>query len=73
MLTGAGDLFQLLRDGRPRTRAELVDETGLARTTVVNRLSALAAIGLVSPTESLAASGGVPRRVSHSIGGRRFA
>ncbi|WP_105033747.1 ROK family transcriptional regulator [Cryobacterium aureum] len=58
--SGAGDLFQLLRDGRPRTRSELVDETGLARTSVVNRLAALTAIGLVTPTGTAAASGGRP-------------
>ncbi len=58
--SGAGDLFQLLRDGRPRTRSELVDETGLARTSVVNRLAALTAIGLVAPTGTAAASGGRP-------------
>ncbi|MFI8595328.1 ROK family protein [Microbacterium sp. NPDC078428] len=57
---GAGELFQLMRDGRPRTRAELVEETGLARTSVVNRLAALAAVGLVTPTGTAAASGGRP-------------
>jgi predicted NBD/HSP70 family sugar kinase len=58
--TGAGELFQLLRDGRPRTRPELVDETGLARTSVVNRLAALTAVGLVTPAGNAAASGGRP-------------
>ncbi|WP_447946506.1 ROK family protein [Microbacterium lacticum] len=57
---GAGELFQLLRDGRPRTRAELVNETGLARTSVVNRLAALTAVGLVTPTGTSASSGGRP-------------
>lgn len=58
--TGAGELFQLLRDGRPRTRQELVEETGLARTSVVNRIAALTAAGLISPTGTVAASGGRP-------------
>lgn len=58
--TGAGALFQLLRDGRPRTRAELVAETGLARTSVVNRLGALVAAGLVTDAGVNAASGGRP-------------
>lgn len=58
--TGAGALLQVLRDGRPRTRTELVDETGLARTSVVNRLAALTAAGLVAPTGTAAASGGRP-------------
>lgn len=57
---GAGELFQLMRDGRPRTRAELVEETGLARTSVVNRLAALTALGLVTPTGTPASSGGRP-------------
>lgn len=58
--TGAGELFQLMRDGRPRTRPELVEETGLARTSVVNRLAALVNVGLVTPTGTAAASGGRP-------------
>ena len=58
--SGAGDLFQLFRDGRPRTRSELVDETGLARTSVVNRLAALTAIGLVTPKGLASSSGGRP-------------
>lgn len=32
--TAAGDLLQLLRDGRPRTRTEIAVLTGLARSTV---------------------------------------
>ena len=57
---GAGDLFRILRDGSPRTRGELVDETGLARTTVVVRLAALQEIGLVSSLGNAASSGGRP-------------
>lgn len=58
--TGAGELFQLLRDGRSRTRPELVEETGLARTSIVNRLAALTAVGLVTAAGTAAASGGRP-------------
>jgi len=58
--SGAGDLFQLFRDGRPRTRSELVEETGLARTSVVNRLAALTAVGLVTPKGLASSSGGRP-------------
>ncbi|TFD67760.1 ROK family protein [Cryobacterium ruanii] len=58
--TGAGELFQILRDGRPRTRSELVEETGLARTSVVNRVAALAAVGLVAPSGTAPTSGGRP-------------
>ncbi|KAF5290575.1 hypothetical protein FQR65_LT20621 [Abscondita terminalis] len=68
--TGAGELLQILRDGRPRTRSELVEETGLARTSVVNRLGALTAIGLVVPTGTVAASGGQAATHSRSTPGR---
>ena len=40
-LSRAGDLFQLLRDGQARTRAELALTTGLARSTVASRIDAL--------------------------------
>ncbi|WP_218682109.1 ROK family transcriptional regulator [Microbacterium sp. BF1] len=62
MTSGAGDLFQLLRDGRPRTKSELVEESGLARTSVVNRLGALLAAGLVTHAGTAATSGGRPAR-----------
>lgn len=58
--TGAGDLLQLLRDGRPRTRSDLVQETGLARTSVVNRLGALTSAGLVAHAGTTQTSGGRP-------------
>ena len=60
MLARAGDLFQLLRDGNPRTRAELAEQTGLARTTVAARIDALTALGLVGPAGEAASSGGRP-------------
>ena len=59
-LARAGDLFQLLRDGRARTRAELAEQTGLARTTVAARIDALLAMGLVGPAGEAASSGGRP-------------
>ena len=55
-----GDLFQLLRDGRARTRAELVSSTGLARSTVAARIDALLATGLVGPAGDAVSSGGRP-------------
>lgn len=58
--SGAGELFQLLRDGRARTRGELMGETGLARTTVVVRVAALIQIGLITPAGIAASSGGRP-------------
>ncbi len=56
----AGDLFQLLRDGHARTRAELAEITGLARSTVAARIEALTASGLIGPAGEAASSGGRP-------------
>jgi predicted NBD/HSP70 family sugar kinase len=57
---GAGALLQLLRDGVPRTRSELSALTGLARSTVTNRVDALLAAGLIAPTGETASTGGRP-------------
>ncbi len=59
-LVRAGDLFQLLRDGQPRTRAELAAITGLARSTVAARIDSLLASGLVGPAGEATSSGGRP-------------
>jgi predicted NBD/HSP70 family sugar kinase len=56
----AGDLFQLLRDGKARTRSELIAVTGLARTTLAARIDALAALGYIGPAGEAASSGGRP-------------
>ncbi len=57
---GAGALFQLLRDGRPRTRADLAAETGQARSTIAGRIDALLAAGLVAPAGEATSTGGRP-------------
>lgn len=57
---GAGDLLQLMRDGQPRTRAELIQLTGLARSTVGARVDALLATGLLAPSGEAASTGGRP-------------
>lgn len=57
---GASEVFQLLRDGRPRTRAELARLTGLARSTVASRVDTLMALGLVTPDGGAASTGGRP-------------
>lgn len=57
---GAGELFQVLRDGRAWTRAELMRETGLSRTSVSERLNDLLGTGLVVPTSDGVSSGGRP-------------
>jgi len=59
-LSRAGDLFQLLRDGKARTRAELALTTGLARSTVASRIDALILSGLVGPAGEANSSGGRP-------------
>jgi predicted NBD/HSP70 family sugar kinase len=49
-----------LRDERPRTRAELAQITGLARSTVGARVDALLASGLLAPSGEAASTGGRP-------------
>jgi len=67
----AGDLFQILRDGAPRTRAELAIITGLARSTVAARVDLLLASGLVAAVGEAASSGGrPPSRFAFNPGGR---
>ena len=57
---GASELFQLLRDGQPRTRSELADLMGVARSTIALRLDALMGLGLVAPVEDAVSTGGRP-------------
>lgn len=57
---GAGEIFQILRDGRARTKAELAVLTGLARSTVSSRVDALLASGLVQPAGEAVSTGGRP-------------
>ena len=56
----AGEVFQILRDGRARTKAELVALTGLARSTVSSRVDALLTAGLVRPAGEAVSTGGRP-------------
>ena len=58
--SGASELFQLLRDGSPRTRAELAMTTGLARSTVALRVEELMSLGLISPVGDAQSTGGRP-------------
>ena len=58
--SGAGELLQLMLDGTPRTRAELIKLTGLARSTVAARVEALLAAGLLAPSGEAASTGGRP-------------
>ena len=61
-VAGAGDLLSLLRDGEPRTRSELAAVTGLARSTVTQRVDALLASGLLAPAGAAVSTGGRPPR-----------
>src|SRR4051812_50063089 len=59
---GAGAMLRLIRDGRARTHAELVELTGLSRSTVAQRVDSLLTRRLVVPAEPGASSGGRPPR-----------
>nr|WP_205740666.1 ROK family transcriptional regulator [Haloactinopolyspora alba] len=59
-MSGTSALFQLLRDGRPRTRAELVSETRLARSTVSEHLETLLASGFLKRADTARSTGGRP-------------
>ena len=57
---GAGALLRLIRDGQASTRAELVTLTGLARSTVAQRMEALLSQRLVVPAGGSVSTGGRP-------------
>lgn len=57
---GAGEIFQILRDGTARTKAELATITGLARSTVALRVDALLAADLLRPAGEAVSTGGRP-------------
>ena len=53
-------LFQIFRDGEPRTKAELVEFTGLSRSTIQLRIDALIELGLLAPLTDAVSTGGRP-------------
>lgn len=57
---GPGEVLALFRLGRVHTRADLVRLTGLARSTVTQRLDTLLAAGLLVPDGESASTGGRP-------------
>ena len=59
-VSGVSQLFQLLRDGVPRTRAELAKSTGLARSTIAARVDELMRMGLITPIAETVSTGGRP-------------
>lgn len=56
----AGALFQLLRDGKSRTRADLIKASGHARSTIAGRIDELLASGLIAPAGEASSTGGRP-------------
>ncbi|QXT63095.1 ROK family transcriptional regulator [Tessaracoccus palaemonis] len=56
----AGHVLSIMRDLRPRTRSQLADLTGQARTTVSQRLDLLLDAGLIREAEHSAATRGRP-------------
>jgi predicted NBD/HSP70 family sugar kinase len=61
--TGPGALLQLIRDGSAATRADLARTTGLARSTVAQRVEALISANLVYEAGGTASTGGRPPTV----------
>jgi predicted NBD/HSP70 family sugar kinase len=59
-VAGAGAVLRLIREGRASTRAEIGALTGLARSTVTQRMDALLAERLVVPAGESASTGGRP-------------
>ncbi|NUT41610.1 MAG: ROK family transcriptional regulator, partial [Thermoactinospora sp.] len=55
-----GALLSILRDGQARTRAELAQLTGLARSTIAQRIDALLDQRWIVPLEESTSSGGRP-------------
>src|SRR4051812_37889732 len=62
-LTGPGAVLRLLRHGEATTRADVARQTGLARSTVAQRIDALIAHGLVNEVTGSASTGGRPPTV----------
>ena len=55
-----GDVFALIRDRRAATRTEIGRLTGLSRTAVASRVTALTATGLITEREQAPSTGGRP-------------
>ena len=58
--TGPGSLLKLIRDGDGATRADLAQRTGLARSTITQRLEQLQELGLLREVGGGASTGGRP-------------
>jgi len=58
-----GDLLRLIRSGQATTRAELASTTGLARSTIAQRIDSLEALGLIRERGEAPSTGGRPPTV----------
>ena len=58
--TGPGSLLKLIREGEGATRADLAERTGLARSTITQRLEQLQELGLLREVGGNASTGGRP-------------
>lgn len=56
----SASLFQLFRDGEPKTKAELAEITGLSRSTIQLRIEPLVELGLIAPVSGAVSTGGRP-------------
>ncbi len=54
------DVFELLRDGQPRTRSQLAHAAGMSRSTIAARIDVLMRLGLIAPYGEASSSGGRP-------------
>jgi predicted NBD/HSP70 family sugar kinase len=57
-MSGAGAVLKLIRSGQAATRAQLVQETGLARSTISQRVDALVAADLIYEAGDTRSTGG---------------
>jgi predicted NBD/HSP70 family sugar kinase len=62
-MRGAGRILRLIREGEATTRAEIAEVTGLGRSTVAQRLDALAAHAFLVVTSDGSSTGGRPATV----------
>jgi predicted NBD/HSP70 family sugar kinase len=62
-VVGAGEILRLIREGRATTRSDIASVSGLARSTVAQRVDSLLARGLVVPAASSVSTGGRPPTV----------
>ncbi|MEV5553454.1 ROK family transcriptional regulator [Nonomuraea wenchangensis] len=71
MLT-AGQILQLIRNGTCRTRKELIEHTGLSRSTITDRVDRLIDAGYIHESGVGASGGGRPPSVLDVDAGRRL-